>query len=185
MSTMPPLIAAAQAGDGSALAEIWRLNQPTVYRYILRRVDGDRALAEDITQETFLRVYTKLHTFQWAGRAFDAWLVTIARNLVIDHYKRKSTHLEVPVDFLDELALYDTYAEPSAEELALMRLTAGPVRDALSRLLPQWREALILQYWCGMSDREIGNRTGRTPGAVKTLKGRARDELRKQLSPAV
>ena len=183
MSTMPPLIAAAQAGDGTALAKIYRLHQPTVYRYILRRVQ-DHALAEDLTQETFLRTYTKLNTFQWAGHEFGAWLTVIARNLIIDHRKRRSTRDEIPVDFNDQLPVYDTYAEPSAEELALIRLTQGPTRDALDRLHPQWREALILQYWGGLTDQQIGDRTGRTAGAVKSAKHRAVTELRKQLTPA-
>lgn len=66
-----------------------------MYRYIYRRV-GNRATAEDLTSETFLRVLGRIELFTWQGRKFDAWLATIARNLVIDHFKSSRVRLEVP-----------------------------------------------------------------------------------------
>src|SRR4029079_9318640 len=83
---MMDLVERAQAGETEAFGRLYDHYSDTVYRYIYYRVGG-KATAEDLTSETFLRALLRIGTFTWQGRDFGAWLVTIARNLVADHFK--------------------------------------------------------------------------------------------------
>lgn len=77
---------AAVAGDRDAFGIVWAAYQLEVFRYVYYRVAA-RDLAEDLTSETCLRALRRIETFSWTGRDFGAWLVTIARNLISDHFK--------------------------------------------------------------------------------------------------
>lgn len=91
---MMELVERAQAGEADAFGRLYDQYSDTVYRYIYYRVGG-KATAEDLTSETFLRALRRIGTFTWQGRDFGAWLVTIARNLVADHFKSSRFRLEV------------------------------------------------------------------------------------------
>lgn len=91
---MMDLVERAQAGEADAFGRLYDQYSDTVYRYIYYRVGG-KATAEDLTSETFLRALRRIGTFTWQGRDFGAWLVTIARNLVADHFKSSRFRLEV------------------------------------------------------------------------------------------
>ena len=91
---MMELVERAQAGEAEAFGRLYDQYSDTVYRYIYYRVGG-KATAEDLTSETFLRALRRISTFTWQGRDFGAWLVTIARNLVADHFKSSRFRLEV------------------------------------------------------------------------------------------
>lgn len=91
---MMDLVERAQAGESDAFGRLYDQYSDTVYRYIYYRVGG-KATAEDLTSETFLRALRRIGTFTWQGRDFGAWLVTIARNLVADHFKSSRFRLEV------------------------------------------------------------------------------------------
>ncbi|MGH3744552.1 MAG: sigma-70 family RNA polymerase sigma factor, partial [Mycobacteriales bacterium] len=88
------LVARAQAGDAEAFGEIYDRYVDLIYRYIYYRV-GSKQLAEDLTSETFLRALRRIGSFTWQGRDVGAWFVTIARNLVTDHYKSSRYRLEI------------------------------------------------------------------------------------------
>jgi len=89
------IVAAAQNGDAEAFGELYDRYVDTVYRYVYYRVP-DRATAEDMTSETFTHALRRIDSFSWKGRDFAAWLITIARNLLADHYKSSRYRLEVP-----------------------------------------------------------------------------------------
>lgn len=90
------LRAAAVHGDHAAFAALYRTYRGYVLGYLVRRCRGDRHLAEDLTQETFTRAFTKLAGYQDTGRPFGAWLVTIAANLLIDHWRSGWRRYQVP-----------------------------------------------------------------------------------------
>ena len=95
------LVERAQAGDAEAFGLIYDRYVDTVFRFIYFRV-GNRPLAEDLTSDTFLRALKRIGSFTWQGRDLGAWLVTIARNLVADHFKSGRYRLEVTTgDVLD------------------------------------------------------------------------------------
>ena len=165
---MLALVERAQDGDGDAFGRLYDAYVDTVYRYIYYRVSS-KALAEDLTQETFLRALRRISTFTWQGRDFGAWLVTIARNLVADHFKSSRHRLEVPTgEMLDS----DEH-EPSPEDSVLAYLSNRALLDAVKQLNSQQQECVTLRFLHGLSVAETAQIMGKNDGAIKTLQYRA------------
>jgi RNA polymerase sigma-70 factor (ECF subfamily) len=171
----------ARAGDRGAFGELYAAHQALVHRFIHRRT-GDHALAEDLTSETFLRALGAIGRFTWQGSDFEAWLVTIARNLVTDHYKSARTNRETPVgDMYDQ-----DHAVASTEDQVVNDLTrsddAHALQQAMAVLTGPQQEILHLRYWGELPFTDITQRTGRTLPSVKMLKTRAVLRLRRNLT---
>jgi RNA polymerase sigma-70 factor (ECF subfamily) len=165
---MLALVEKAQEGDGEAFGKLYDTYMDTVYRYIYYRV-SNKALAEDLTQETFLRALRRISTFTWQGRDFGAWLVTIARNLVADHFKSSRHRLEVPTgEMLDS---DESVASP--EESVLAYLSNRALLDAVKQLNSQQQECVTLRFLHGLSVAETAQIMGKNDGAIKTLQYRA------------
>lgn len=162
------LVHLAQQGDAEAFAALYDRYVGLVYRYVRYRVAAE-ALAEDLTSETFLRALRRIGTFTWQGRDFGAWLVTIARNLVADHYKSSRFRLEVSTaDMLDA-----DRAEDGPEHSVLEALTNEALAQAVRQLNPAQQECLVLRFLQGLSVTETALVMGKNEGAIKTLQYRA------------
>jgi RNA polymerase sigma-70 factor, ECF subfamily len=165
---MMELVERAQGGEAEAFGLLYDQYSDTVYRYIYYRVGG-RATAEDLTSETFLRALRRIGTFTWQGRDFGAWLVTIARNLVADHFKSSRFRLEVTTgEMLDA-----NEVERSPEESVLESLSNAALLDAVRKLNPQQQECVTLRFLQGLSVAETARIMGKNEGAIKTLQYRA------------
>ncbi|MFJ5232554.1 RNA polymerase sigma factor [Kitasatospora sp. NPDC088391] len=172
----PALIEAARAGDRAAWTDIYRCYHGAVLAYLLRRT-GSRPLAEDLAQDTFVRAMAGIRGFRWTGADFGAWLFTIARNVLLDHEKRRSTRRERAV-----AAVADRDSGVRVEEAVIAAAEAARVDAALAVLNERQRAVLRLRYWDGLSSPEIADRIGLRVGAVKTLTYRARLNLRRSLA---
>lgn len=162
------LVELAQEGDNEAFAQLYDNYLDTVYRYIYYRV-GSKAVAEDLTSETFLRALRRIGTFTWQGRDFGAWLVTIARNLVADHFKSSRFRLEVTTgEMLDA-----NEVEASPEDCVLETLSNAALLEAVRKLNPQQQECVTLRFLQGLSVAETARIMGKNEGAIKTLQYRA------------
>jgi RNA polymerase sigma-70 factor (ECF subfamily) len=162
------LVEKAQDGDSDSFGQLYDHYSDTVYRYIYYRV-GSKATAEDLTSETFLRALRRIGTFTWQGRDFGAWLVTIARNLVADHFKSSRFRLEVTTgEMLDS-----NECERSPEDSVLESLSNAALLEAVHRLNPQQRECVRLRFLQGLSVAETARIMGKNEGAIKTLQYRA------------
>ncbi|MGW3654037.1 ECF subfamily RNA polymerase sigma factor, BldN family [Streptomyces sp. NPDC000878] len=165
---MMDLVERAQAGEADAFGRLYDQYSDTVYRYIYYRVGG-KATAEDLTSETFLRALRRIGTFTYQGRDFGAWLVTIARNLVADHFKSSRFRLEVTTgEMLDA-----NEVERSPEDSVLESLSNAALLDAVRRLNPQQQECVTLRFLQGLSVAETARVMGKNEGAIKTLQYRA------------
>jgi RNA polymerase sigma-70 factor (ECF subfamily) len=165
---MVNLVRLAQDGSSEAFGELYRIYMDTVFRYIYYRV-STRALAEDLTSETFVRALRRITTFSWQGRDFGAWLVTIARNLVADHFKSSRHRMEVSTgEMLDS-----NEVEASPEDSVLEHLSNEALLDAVRRLNDQQRECVTLRFLQGLSVAETADIMGKNEGAIKTLQYRA------------
>ncbi len=165
---MMDLVERAQAGEAEAFGRLDDQYSDTVYRYIYYRVGG-KATAEDLTSETFLRALRRIGTFTWQGRDFGAWLVTIARNLVADHFKSSRFRLEVTTgEMLDA-----NEVERSPEDSVLESLSNAALLEAVRRLNPQQQECVTLRFLQGLSVAETARVMGKNEGAIKTLQYRA------------
>ncbi|MGW1077704.1 ECF subfamily RNA polymerase sigma factor, BldN family [Streptomyces sp. NPDC002537] len=165
---MLDLVERAQSGEADAFGRLYDQYADTVYRYIYYRVGG-RATAEDLTSETFLRALRRIGTFTWQGRDFGAWLVTIARNLVADHFKSSRFRLEVTTgEMLDA-----NEVERSPEDSVLESLSNAALLEAVRKLNPQQQECVTLRFLQGLSVAETARVMGKNEGAIKTLQYRA------------
>lgn len=170
------LVELAKKGDAEAFGQLYDSYVSTIYRYIYYRVGG-HALAEDLTSETFLRALRSLTSFRWQGRDFGAWLVTIARNLVADHFKSGRFRLEVATG---EILDYDS-ASDGPEDDVLAMLTNEALVAALKQLGTDQQECLVLRFLNGLSVTETARVLGKSDGAVKQLQLRAIRNLAKLL----
>ncbi|OEV03396.1 ECF subfamily RNA polymerase sigma factor, BldN family [Streptomyces oceani] len=165
---MMELVERAQNGEPAAFGGLYDQYSDTVYRYVYYRV-GSRATAEDLTSETFLRALRRISTFTWQGRDFGAWLVTIARNLVADHFKSSRFRLEVTTgEMLDA-----NEVERSPEDSVLETLSNAALLDSVRRLNPQQQECVTLRFLQGLTVAETARVMGKNEGAIKTLQYRA------------
>jgi RNA polymerase sigma-70 factor (ECF subfamily) len=170
------LVELAQTGDREAFAQLYDRYVDTVFRYVFVRV-GQRALAEDLTSETFVRAMRRIDTFTWQGRDMAAWFVTIARNLVADHVKSARFRFEVTTADMRDA---DQRVEaPEAE--VLTRLRDERLVTAIRGLGSDQAECITLRFLQGLSLADTAAVLGRSEGAVKQLQLRATKALRKAL----
>ncbi len=165
---MAALLTLAQQGDGEAFGQIYDAYVGQVYRYLYYRV-GSQPLAEDLTSETFLRALRRIDSFTWQGRDICAWFITIARNLVTDHYKSSRFRLEVSTaDMLDA-----DRADDGIEQEVLDNLDNQALLAAVRQLKPEQQECVVLRFLQGLSVAETAAVMGRSDGAIKQLQLRA------------
>jgi RNA polymerase sigma-70 factor (ECF subfamily) len=168
--TVADLVARAQAGEADAFGALYDRYLELVYRYIYYRVGGV-ALAEDLASETFLRALRRIDSFSWQGRDFAAWLVTIARNLIADHYKSGRYRLEITTEDILEAAPHQSADSP--ENQVLDALTNETLLEAVRTLNPEQQECIVLRFLQGLSVNETALIMGKNDGAIKALQYRA------------
>lgn len=172
------LVARAQAGEAEAFGALYDRYVDVVYRYVYYRV-SNQALTEDMVSETFLRALRRITSFTWQGRDFGAWLVTIARNLIADHYKSSRYKLEVATaEMLDA-----DRATDGPEDEVLDSITNITLLEAVKMLGAEQQECVVLRFLQGFSVSETALAMGKTDGAIKALQYRAVQSL-KRLLPA-
>jgi RNA polymerase sigma-70 factor (ECF subfamily) len=143
-----------------------------VFRYIYFRV-GTRQLAEDLTSETFLRALRRIGSVTWQGRDLGAWLVTIARNLIADHYKSGRYRLEVTTADMIDADQADIGPDGRPEAAVMERLTNETLLEAVKKLNPEQQECIVLRFLQGLSVTETASAMGKNEGAIKALQYRA------------
>ena len=175
------LLLRLQRRDPQALAELYDRYGQMVFRLILRMV-RDRGAAEDLVQETFLRVWNRIGGFDSERGAVGPWLLAVARNRAIDYLRSREHRGGSTVD-LNESEHPELFAGLPAEveNFDLVR----QVKRALDRLDSQERQAIEMAYFEGMSQSEIAARMGQPLGTVKTWTRRALQQMRKALGGAV
>lgn len=178
------LVTRAQTGDAEAFGEIYGQYRETVFRYVVFRVRS-HILAEDLTQETFLRAWRGIARFTWQGRDISAWLVTIARNLVADHYKSGRYRLELstsgPYDGDLGADRADRSVDVNPEAAALARVTGRKLWAAVLRLGDEQQTCIVLRFLHGFSVTETAREMGKNEGAIKALQYRAIQQLATRL----
>ncbi len=173
VSSDAPAIAACQSGDLSAFDTLYMRYAESVYGYLSRR-SPDRETAEDLTSQTFLRALENIRKYDAAKGPLRAWLFTIARNLLTDHFRRDRRG--EPIEFAEEVP-----GDDDVRDAVHVRLQSAQLRDALVRLSPIQREVVTLRVWEGLSYAEIAEITGKKEGHCKVIFSRSLDTLRDHL----
>jgi RNA polymerase sigma-70 factor (ECF subfamily) len=167
--------------DPQALGELYDRFGRLAYSLILRVV-RDTAIAEDLVQETFLRVWNRIHSMDVEKGAVGPWLLAVARNRAID-YLRSTAGRErnaLDLDNTEHPALYRDM-EPDI----LMSDRTRRVKAAMEKLSPNHRQVMELAYFEGLSQAEMAERMGQPLGTVKTWVRTALKSLRDELGVAV
>ncbi len=168
------LVAQAQTGSRDAFEEIYRIHFDRIYGY-LRLSVGNRHDAEDLTNQTFIRMLESIDRFVWRQVPFSAWLFRIAHNLLIDHFRAsKRTTPEEELEYPDVL-------EASAEDEAMTALGHESMLKLIGGLSPDQRQVLTLKFGFDFANAEIAAILGKSEGAVKALQHRAIGTLEQRL----
>jgi RNA polymerase sigma-70 factor (ECF subfamily) len=164
----------AKSGDPEAFARLYDAYVERVSRYIYFRV-SEEIDTEDLVSQVFLKAWENLDRYKMGSSPFIAWLYTIARNLVIDHYRTKK----------DALPLEEAIALPSEMEMpdveAQTRFDLQAMRDALQFLTSDQQQALILKYIAGLPNDSIAKIMNKQEGTVRGLQMRGLQTLAKYM----
>jgi RNA polymerase sigma-70 factor (TIGR02952 family) len=162
------MVGRAQEGDAEAFGELYDHYVTLVHRYAYHRV-GDRATAEDVTSETFVRALRRIDSLSFQGRDVGAWLVTIARNIIRDQVKSSRYRLEVTTaDMRDADRVTD-----GPEDAVVQHLTNKELLECVQQLGSEQQECIVLRFLYGFSVSETAEIMGKKDGAIKALQHRA------------
>ncbi len=183
----------SEASDEALVTQVARGNSGALEalydRYAARvlgislKIIGDQALAEDILQETFWRVWQSAATFQPQLGPFTSWLFRIARNLAIDAYRRRNVRPQVFMGAHGSDPILDATPDPDMDvaEQAQLILQSQRVRQALNSLPAVQRQVIEMAYFNGMTRQEIAEATGEALGTIHTRARLALQKLRGEL----
>lgn len=166
-------IASARRGDRNAFSKLVQAYQIPVFNLTYRML-GNAQEAEDAAQETFLRAYNRLSTYQ-PDKKFSNWILSIASHYCIDLLRRRRFQWLSVED--DPVMNWLSSDDEQPDEAALRTERAAEVRVLLERLEPSYRAPLVLRYWHDLSYREIADVLNLTEPAVKTRLHRARLQM--------
>ena len=166
------LMAQVQAGDLDQLTGLFERYQGPLFGFLARLANGDREVAQDLTQNVFVRVLRYRASYQ-PGQPFRAWVYQMARHVWADHYQRQRPAADL--DGVEKTAAHGRQAQAQRarhdEHQAL--------HEALALLPAAQREVLLLHRFQGFDYAEIGEQLGCTAGAARVKAHRALDALRK------
>jgi RNA polymerase sigma-70 factor, ECF subfamily len=173
-----------QAGHDAALNDLMERHATPVFHFLCRMV-GNEDDANDLAQETFVRVFKSAKSFR-AGEKFSTWLFTIAANLARNHFRWRSRHPHVSLEAENpktEQSIGSALPanSPAPNEIALAEERAAAVRLAVQKLPEDLREAVVLCEWEECSVAVAANILEATPKAIESRLYRARGILREKL----
>jgi RNA polymerase sigma-70 factor (ECF subfamily) len=183
------LVRRCLAGDATAWEDIVRLHNRRIYTLCYRFTNSPDD-AQDLTQDVFIKVYRTLSSYNVEKGAFTTWLTTLARNLLVDHFRRsRQDRITDSIDASareeeDSLTLSDRLQDhgPSPDDRLASKEAQKTVQQAISRLSPDLREAVILRDIQDMDYKEIAETLRVPEGTVKSRINRGRMELTRLLS---
>ncbi|MCM1336172.1 MAG: sigma-70 family RNA polymerase sigma factor [Candidatus Amulumruptor caecigallinarius] len=166
------LVEAYVNGDNKAFDELLKRHQNRLFAYI-NRIVGDTDVANDIFQETFMKVITTIRQGKYVDTGkFSAWLMRIAHNLIIDHFRQEKAEKTISADAEDSTILNDArLSEDSIEDDMVSTQLHEDVRRIVDALPEAQRDVLRMRFYQGMSFKEIAEATGT---GINTALGRMR-----------
>lgn len=169
------LALAAKAGNSEAFGRLYEMYIKKIYDFVYYKTLNKEA-AEDITSIVFTKAWDRIEQFK--KDSFSAWLYTIARNAVIDFYRREKRYDDIDdcwdlADKVDFMANIDN------------NLNVDLIREAMRSLKDRDREILIMRFWLDLSFAEIAERLNKKEGAVKMALGRTLKDLKNKIPLAM
>ena len=159
-------------GRQSAIEVLIRRHQKRIYSYILLLVKR-QVVAEDIFQETFIKVIKSLQDGKYVDtNRFPSWVMRIAHNLIIDHYRREKQSKMVSKDAFEvDILNHPKYSDKTVEEEIVFEQILTDVRSLIDQLPEDQREVVLLRHYADLSFKEIAEQTN---VSINTALGRMR-----------
>ena len=173
------LVRRLKAHHPKAMSELYDRYGRLAYSLIFRIV-RNAGVAEDLVQETFLRVWNRVHSFDAEKGALGAWLLAVARNRAIDHLRSVDGRLEANAVALNKLENPGWFAKLDSTALAIDRIRR--LKSAFEKLSPHQRQVIEMAYYEGMSQTEMAERLKQPLGTIKTWTRAALKILRDELA---
>jgi len=170
------LVERAQNGDRQALEELYLIHFDRIYSYLHMSV-GNKHDAEDLTNQTFVKMLESIHRFEWRKVPLSAWLFRIAHNLAMDHFRatrRWQPEEEVPEPPGSE--------QRSAADEAFQSIGRQSMLGMIEDLSTDQQQVLTLKFVFNFSNGEVAAILGKTEGAIKSLQHRALATLQRQMA---
>lgn len=164
------LVEKAKKGDIMALSSLYEMHFLSVYRYAYAKV-GSIQEAEDITSNTFLKMMDNIDTFTWKEIPFKAWLVRIAHNLAIDHFRKKAQEH----NYQNQVV-----ADPTRDTVA-DQIVLKETLNALNELTEKNRSVLLLRFIAGLSCKEAALFMKTSEENIRIMQHRALKQLRNKI----
>lgn len=165
----------AQNGNSEAFGKLYDIYIKSIYDFVYYKT-FNKETAEDITSLVFMKAWKNIAQFR--EESFVAWLYSIARNAVIDHYRRNRENLDIE-DFWDIADQKDMLSQVDID------LKIGDIKKAMQSLSTTEREILIMRFWLDLSFKEIAERLNKNEGAVKMALSRTLNNLRSTIPLAL
>ncbi|MDQ6693815.1 MAG: sigma-70 family RNA polymerase sigma factor [Chloroflexota bacterium] len=162
------LILSVTNGNAEALEELYDRYVRQCFGLALR-ILGDSALAEEVVQEVFLKLWSRPDSYSAQRGKFVSWLLSLVHHRCIDELRKRS-HTEVPLETSESTSVLDTVADPDLGpgEQVWVAEQQRVVREALGQLPANQRQVIELAYFGGLSQSQIAERLGQPLGTVKT-----------------
>lgn len=167
------LIKKAQKGENEAFAKLYDFYIEKIYRFIYIKT-SNKSDAEDLTQQVFLSAWQSIKSFRYEGHPFSSWLYKIARNLVIDYYRKKKPQEIEFSELLFELEEVKVNFEKDFDKNLLIE----KVKSVLKRLPVEQQDVIILKFIDNLSNKEIAKILNKSEGAIRVLQHRALKQLK-------
>ena len=153
----------------TSIENIWREFSANLKQFILKRI-SDESIAEDILQEVFVKIHSRIETLEDIGR-LQGWIYQIARNTIIDHYRSKKAMAVLP----EELKSLEN--SDNNDVVGVL-----PCIEAMVDRLPEkYRQAVILTTYQGLTQKEMGKKLGLSLSGAKSRSQRAKEKLKNML----
>ncbi len=166
------LVRRACQGDGEAFGKLYDLHLDAVYRYVYYKISGV-AEAEDLTAQIFVKAWEAIPRYQWREIPFSHWLMRLARNAVIDHYRTARHH--------DELGESLVSREPDPQVEYLRSESRQRLEAAVRRLPEDQHMVIVLRFIEEMDYAQVAEIMGKSQGALRVIQHRALAALRRIL----
>ena len=154
--------------DPKNFTEIYLKYYQNIFNYFYYALNFNKELAQDLTQEVFLKAFKNLKNYKFQGFSYLSYLQKIAHNLLVNYYKKQKT-----------LPLQEENLQPiSISEKIIIESTLSDLVDEIQRLKPNYREVILMKYQNGLKIKEIAQILNKSENAIKLILSRARKKLK-------
>lgn len=159
-------------GDSKAFGEIYDYFMPLIFRFFIRRTLS-RELSEDLSQEVFLKIINKIKNFNSEDGFFSAWVWQIARNKLIDYWRKEKGLKNFSIHDLTEKTSYTDWEK---------RIGILDIFCEINKLKSEEKKVFSLFYLSGLSYKEISKITGKKMGTLRVIVCRLTNRIRKKIN---